>query len=231
MRWLIFVSVILGTVSFPLQAEQVDLLVYAVDEPGVTRYISRILVNDAWVRLDEGGESAGGYTLYDRVGRVIYNVDPESQTVLLMAPGGKQPVLPGELKLTQSLTADPEAPAVAGKRVSQLKLFANGEPCRTLQVAEGVMPKALQGMRELRLTLARLQEGAATLPGASLSACEMAEYLYAPVRALDHGLPLVDEMGGKRQWLIDFNPLFEVSDALFQVPADYERVEAPSLLN
>ena len=72
MRKLIFSILLL--LATPLLAEEADLLVYEVKEEGLPKYLSRILVSDAFVRLDEGEESSSGYTLYNRVSHVLYNV-------------------------------------------------------------------------------------------------------------------------------------------------------------
>lgn len=220
-------GVLLLLAAGAVAAQQVDLLVYRVKEEGLEPYVSRILVSDAFVRIDEGEGSVDGYTLYNRVSHRIYNVDPEDESVLELDPPLKQPAPPKSLILDQSLSRTPRAPAVGERAPWKLELRANGRLCRTLQVVEGLMPRAVQGLRELRLALARLQ--GEPEPGESLTPCELAEYVYAPARSLDHGLPLVDVMQGKRQLLIDFDPAFEAPDSLFQVPPSYRRVVPPPL--
>jgi len=224
--WKLIFFVLLAWIA-TVAAEEVDLLVYAVKEEGLPKYLSRILVSDAFVRLDEGAASSNGYTLYNRVSHVLYNVDPEEETVLVLQPSGQQPRSPESLRLDEKLAADPDAPEIGGRKPRKLELYANGRLCRTLQVVEGLVPRAIQGLRELRLALARLQ-GEVSLEGNS-DACELAEYVYAPTRALEHGLPLVDLMQGKQQWLVDFDSHHEVKDLLFEVPVEYEQVVPPSL--
>ena len=208
-------------------AEKVDLLVYEVKEEGLPKYLSRILVSDAFVRIDEGESSANGYTLYNRVSHRIHNVDPEEETVLILRPPDRQPVPPESLRLEAKLKEEPLAPGIGGRQTRRLELYADGRLCRTLQVVPGIMPRAVQGLRELRLALARLQGDSAVEPKAD--PCELAEYLYAPTRHLAHGLPLLDVMTVKRQVLVDFDPAFETSERLFEVPADYEVVTPPPL--
>lgn len=226
MRRLTILLLLLGLASSP-EAEQADLLLYEVQEAGLPKYRSRVLVTDAFVRLDEGEGSADGYTLYNRVSHVIYNVDPEEETVLVLTPPDRQPSAPETLHLEARQIPDEEAPKIDGHVPARVELYANGELCRTLQVINGPMPRAIQGLRELRQALARLQgEGA----GVSVSpACELAEFVYAPTRSLDHGLPLVDLMQQKQQWLVDFRSGQEVPEGIFAVPAGYEQVVPPSL--
>ncbi len=210
--------------------QTVDLLVYRVEEPGLAPYISRILVSDAFVRIDEGAASTAGYTLYNRVSRRIYNVDPEEETVLVLDPPPRQPRAPAGLELESRLAEEPDAPQVAGRRPRRLELLADGRLCRTLQVVDGLMPRAVQGLRELRLALARLQGEPTPEPGEAPAPCELAEYLYAPARSLEHGLPLVDLlMDGRRQWLLDYDPDFPAEADLFRIPEHYRLVVPPAL--
>ncbi len=209
------------------QAQQVDLLVYRVKESGLPPYLSRILVSDAFVRIDEGADSQAGYTLYNRVSHRLYNVDPEERTVLILTPPRRQPAAPDGFRMSAQYRPQPDAPKVGGRQPGHLELLAQGKSCRTLQVVEGVLPRAVQGLRELRLALARLQREPA--PGSETSPCELAEYLYAPARHLDHGLPLLDVMPEKRQELVDYDPAFDAPDSLFEVPSDYEVVTPPPL--
>ena len=224
--WKLILSILLAWAA-PVAAEEVDLLVYEVKEEGLPKYLSRILVSDAFVRIDEGATSSNGYTLYNRVSHVLYNVDPEEETVLVLQPPGQQPKPPRSLRLDEKLAADPDAPPIGGRKPRKLELYANGRLCRTLQVVEGLVPRAIQGLRELRLALARLQ-GEVPLQ-ADGDACELAEYVYAPTRALEHGLPLADLMQSKQQWLVDFDSHHEVKDLLFEVPVEYQQVVPPSL--
>ena len=222
---LIALGLLLGVA--PGRADEADLLVYAVKESGLPRYLSRILVTDAFVRIDEGQDSPNGYTLYNRVSHIIYNVDPEDETVLILTPPDRQPVKPDSLRLEEKVLEDPDAPTIAGRRPRKLELYTNGRLCRTLQTVEGLMPRAVQGLLELRLALARLQgvPGGAEAP----DPCQLSEYLYAPGRALAHGLPLLDSMEEKRQWLVDFRAGQVVSGETFQVPGQYQQVVPPPL--
>lgn len=208
-------------------SQQAELLVYRVKEPGLPPYISRILVTDAFVRIDEGAESRAGYTLYNRVSHRLYNVDPEEETVLELVPPQRQPQPPVDLRLDMSSTPAKEAPPVAGRQVLNVELRANGQHCRRLQVVPGLMPGAIQGLRELRLALARLR----AMPDEAMKEdpCALAELLYAPTRHLENGLPLVDILPDKQQLLVDFDPAFQVPDGSFRVPEDYRRVVPPSL--
>ncbi|HEC06023.1 MAG TPA: hypothetical protein ENJ12_04195 [Thiolapillus brandeum] len=218
------VTVFLLLTSTALMAGEAELLVYQVKEPGVDNYVSRILVNERYLRLDEGGEPDAGYTIYDRQEKKIFNVDPLEKTVLEMNPPAFQPAPPADLDLEEQVTTDPDSPAVAGQQPVKIKLQANGETCRELVVIKNPLPGAVSAMKELYQALARLQYPAVGSPGYTENSCELSEYVYAPQRAFLHGLPLWDVMGGKQRMLVDFKDAFEVPDDTFAVPDDFERV-------
>jgi hypothetical protein len=91
-------------------------------------------------------------------------------------------------------------------------------------VIEGVMEEALDGLRELKLSLARIQ--ARTLEATPLemrTPCGLAANLYAADRSLNFGLPLQERGSGRSQSLVDFSPDHEVDAALFRLPAGFSR--------
>ncbi|HID46853.1 MAG TPA: hypothetical protein EYP34_14015 [Chromatiaceae bacterium] len=223
MRQVIAVSLLF--VSTLLYAGEADLLVYQVQEPGVDKYVSRILVTSRFLRLDEGGAPGEGYTIYDRQMKKIFNVDPLEKTVFEMNPPAFQPMPPAGMLLNEKMSTDPDAPQVAGQQPENLQLLSNGEICRELVVIKNTMSAAVSAMSELYQALARMQYPAVDSPGYTENSCELSEYIYAPQRAFAHGLPLLDVMGGKRRMLVDFRKGYEVADDIFAVPDGFERVE------
>ncbi len=215
-------------IPFFAQAQQAALLVYKVQEPGVENYISRILVTPEKLRMDEGSDN-GGYTLYDRKTGMIFNVDPEEETVIVFEPPVRQPQPPADMKLSVQRKAEPQAPHVEGKAPTSIKLMVNGKSCRELLVIDHSMEDAVAALRELYKALARIQYPTAHMPGTEMSDCELSEYVYAPERAWTQGLPLWDIMAGKRRLLVDFRKDFSVDRGVFQVPESYERVVPPPL--
>ncbi len=219
----ILILIALVSWSAGAAAVQAALLVYQVWEEGIEPYVSRVMVTEDHVRLDEGRDS-GDYTLFDRTQEIIYNVQIEESSVLVMR--AEVPVddeSPG-LVLGHEVERDEGAPTVAGAPPSQVRLFANGELCSEMVVIEGVMEEALEGLRELKLSLARIQ--AATLEATPLdmrTPCDLAAHLYAPERSLEFGLPLQERSGGRSQSLVDFSAAHEVDEDLFRLPQGFSR--------
>lgn len=210
------------------QAQNAALLVYEVREMGVDPYISRVLVTDTHVRMDEGAGSTG-YTLFDRQQATIFNVSQDDRSVLVIAPTAAA-VKTEIVVLDEKVNADADAPKVAGVTPMAVQLLANGEVCQQLVVLPGIMPAALAGLKDLRATLAKVQ-AASSNQGESLleSACDIASYSQAPLRLYKHGLPLQERSAQRSQMLVDFAAQHEVDAQLFVVPADYRRIYLPGM--
>lgn len=225
MRQIIFILMVLASGEI-LAAERAGLLVYEVWEPYMGPYISRVLVNARYLRLDEGGDE-DDFTLFDRERAVIFNVSNEDETVLLMQPSGGDSASVPKLELTEKIETDHQAPQVAGKQPRKVTLFTNGQLCRELVTIEGAMDEALTALAEFQQVLAKFQ--LSTLTGQVPQICEQSELLYASDRALKFGLPLIDSYMGKRQMLVDYKPSYEVTAGVFSVPASYREITMPGL--
>ncbi|RMG36744.1 MAG: UDP-2,3-diacylglucosamine hydrolase [Gammaproteobacteria bacterium] len=220
---------LLLTMTGQVMAQSAALLVYKVWEKGSDPYISRILVTDDHVRLDEGSDG-GDFTLLDRKAGVIYNVSPDDRSILVMAPEAGEPRREEALVLSMTDEPDEEAPKVAGKIPHRLELLANGERCATLTVVPGLMEPALEGLRDFRRVLARVQAASmAAMPQEMQTACELAMLVQAPTRSLDHGLPLSEESAGRVQLLLDYETAFDADGVLFELPKDYRRIRMSDL--
>ena len=224
----ILTSMVLLALSATAGAAPAAMLVYQVWEEGADPYVSRVMVTEDYVRLDEGRD-AGGYTLFDRQQEILYNVQMEDRSILVMNSDTPIPENSPGLILQEEVAVDEAAPRVAGAQPTQVRLLANGELCSEMVVVEGVMEDALEGLRELKLSLARIQSS--TLDATPLSMrtpCDLAANLYAADRPLNFGLPLQERSAGRSQSLVDFSPDYEADDALFQLPADFSRRSMPA---
>jgi hypothetical protein len=218
-----------GIESAAAAEQQAALLVYRAWEPGLAPYISRVLVTPRYVRMDEG-DGGSQYTLYDRQQAVIYNVDDEERSILVIDPPETRLPLPDDLQLEQRVSLDKDAPAIAGRQPQRVILLANGDSCRELVAVPGLMEPAVAGLRDLQTTLGQVQ--AATLqvlPADMQTPCDLAENVYAPLRSLDFGLPIQEAGAGRGRALVDFSAAHAVSDSLFVLPAEYTRTGMAAL--
>ncbi|MGV6827159.1 MAG: hypothetical protein ACWA5Q_09290 [bacterium] len=215
-------------ISLPVTAA--ELLVYKVWEPGAEPYISRMLVTDKHVRLDEGGDSETGYTLYDRTDGTIYNVSHEDQSVTVMQALVPLPPRPQDLVLTEKVEIDEEAPTIAGVKPQRVQLLANGVVCRDLVTLPGVMNSATDGLKQFRQSLALIQGARLEAwPEESRTPCDLSELIYEPTRGLSHGLAIQDRTATMSQSLLDFVEGFKAEASLFKIPEGYDRMSMPGL--
>jgi hypothetical protein len=211
------------------RADTASMLLYRVWESGGEPYLNRVLVTPTHVRMDPG-ERGLGYTLFDREQDVIYNVSDDDRSVLVIAPTTVPGEVPASLRLSETVSAQPDAGPVDGQQPRSVRLDVNGETCREVLAVESVMPEALEGVRELNTVMARMQAVVLPrVPAAYRSDCDLAELVYAPTRWLAFGLPVEERFGERRQVLLHHETATEVDGGLFAVPADYRRMAMPGL--
>jgi hypothetical protein len=219
----------LGLSASALAEQTTTLLVYKVWEQGVGNYTSRVLVTPQFVRLDEG-EGTLDYTLFDREQDIIYNISSEDRTALVINPPAAELQPPRDLKLDHQITVDAGAPKISGQAPQNVTLLVDGEVCRQMVTVPGLLPEAMDGLRDLQRVLARVQ--AATLgafPADMLSRCDLADDVHAALRPLEHGLPIQERTERRSRSLVDFNAAYVVEDAVLEIPSGYARVPMPGL--
>ena len=225
----VLIALLALSASSSALAADAALLVYKVWEQGAEPYITRMLITDAHVRLDEGQDQAD-YTLFDRDAGIIYNVSFEDQSVLVIEPELEQLPAASGLIFSENDAEDAVAPLVGGVRPHNVELLANGESCSKLVTLPGLMEPALKGLREFKQVLARVQAaGLAARPEQLQTPCDLAMNVHAATRTVDFGLPIREQSEGRAQALLDYAAVHAVDDALFRVPEDFNRQVMPQL--
>ena len=226
----IAVSFLLVCLSGLAAAKPADLLVYKVFEKGVEPYISRILITDTHIRLDEGAEQ-GNFTLYNRPEKTVYSIEATGKTILKLKPMATEVPSNNALILTEEKQRELDAPKIGDISPLHVDLLANGERCASMTVAPGLMANAMSALRELKTTLALIEADVVAQEGGLFNnACEMASNLYGATRTVEHGLPLSETSGQRQQVLLDFSEQHEFADSLFELPKDYRIADPKPLL-
>lgn len=206
-----------------------DRLVYRVEERGIEPYISRFLITADLLRLDEGADQ-GGYALFDRQAGVVYNVDMQEATVLIIQPPeAALPTPPVALDLGVEELPAPDLSEVEGVTPRHYRLQANGEVCVELTAVEGVMKSATAALAQFHGRLA--DQHALVMkayPQESDDACDLAEFIYAPTRRFSHGLPLALTTAAKTEQLVDYDRDVIVDEGLFRVPDGFREIRMPT---
>jgi hypothetical protein len=205
-------------------AEEIDveLLVYRVTEPEAEPYISRLLVTHDYLRLDQGNPD-DGFILLDRKARVVYSVNPDDQSILVLKPEGTIRSMPAALLLASKQIVQPGMPEVVRKKVQHWEFYTNGKLCRSAIVVPGLLPQATQAYADYLDLLGHQQlTTLGSIPAELQDTCDLTNHVYAPMSVLQKGLPLRewDELG-RQQELMDFRELFTVSAEIFKLPANY----------
>jgi hypothetical protein len=202
-----------------------QLLVYRVTEPGSEPYISRLLSTPTHLRLDQGRHDSG-FILLDRETRIIYSVNSEDHTILVIDPPRQERKPPASLLFSANRQAVSDMPEVAGKLPEHWQFQVNGRLCRSAVVAPGLLPLANAAYAEYLDLLAYQQLATqAAVPAELQDPCDQAIHIFAPLAVLHKGLPLREwHESGRRQELIDFREEFSISSDSFALPADFRRV-------
>ena len=204
----------------------VSQLLYQEQEAGIEPYPVRIMVNQEFVRFDDG-YAGSDFMLMERTTRTIYNVSHEERRILVIANPAVASELPEHLALNATRETDASAPLIAGKQSVHIRFLANGEECYQAVVVPDLLPEATAGMAEFSRILGERQRGdLQSVPAEMQTPCFLARYAYAPERHLLEGLPLQEwDASGYRRTLTDFIDGKAVSGELFALPLNYERLQ------
>lgn len=211
-----------GTATPALTA--VSLLLFDEEEPGTGSYPVRYLVNDAYLRIDDG-HAASDYILLDRASATIHSISHEHGNVLIIHRQ-PQPAVPASLRLSHEQVTNSEAPAISGKQPQHYRYLSNGELCYEAMVVPGLMQAAVDGLAEYERLLAGQQASKLeNTPVEFRTPCFLSRYIYAPGRHLLQGLPIqVWDTAGFRRALVNFSPDERVPQILFEVPLEYQEI-------
>ena len=203
-----------------------ELLIYRVASPVEEVYLNRLLVTPKFLRLDRG-EQDSGYILYDRRQGVVYSVDREERSILVIDPPPLKEEFEARTEAIEVISvASEKVPSVGGVSPQHWVLRAGGRQCREAYVLPGLMPNAAAAYGEYLSVLARQQALALpVIPAEFQDACDMAVNILAPDSLLRKGLPLrIWDGQSYRESLIDFREEFRVPESDFSLPADYARM-------
>jgi hypothetical protein len=198
---------------------------YFVDkEQGGEPYRTRMIITAGFVRMDGGATDAEDFLLFDRADGTIYSVSSADKQILVIRPRlvTLKPPVPFVNQVVQDHAS---LPAIGGHQVVHYELLTNGQRCYDLYAANGLLPDAVQALRQFRETLAGEQAAtAAQTPPSLQSACDLANNIFLPARHLAFGFPVRTlDMAGKSSELVDYKTDFRATADLFKLPQGYRR--------
>ncbi len=219
-----------GAPSLPeptqVKSAKVDaaVLTFEEQEEGVEPYPLRMIVSKGFLRMDDGPGSKS-YLLYDRATKVIYNVNADDHTVLVIEDRNKAETIGDKpvLDITDRDTSD--MPTMKSQKPVHKTLGTAGKRCYDVVAIPGLMPDVVDAMRGYLLTLSSQQaENLDKTPEEMRDPCMMVNLIHYPARHLDFGFPLREwDYRGFVRELVDFDNE-KVDSALFTVTSGYRRM-------
>lgn len=208
------------------QAAPAGVLIEFVErEANVEPYRTRVIVTREFMRFDDG-EGSEDFVLFDRGKRLIYSVNAEEQSVMIVEPQNRpvEPPIPLRVE-ARNLGPMKDAPAINGVIPVHHQVVVNGEVCYDTVSVAGLMEDVVAALREFRLVLASdAMLTVNTIPADVRDPCSLAMTTFAPNRELAFGFP-IQEWGrnGYARSLLDYREDYRPDPALFVIPADYRQ--------
>ena len=231
MRLLVFVVLILGSaLAYPNQPQPGVTLIYNESRPGEPSSMVRYIVRGNSMRTDFGPDSAG-FVLFNGDEQTIYSVNDQDRSILIIHPPVGHVDLPDDLALGESRVEVSDVPQVGGAEPEHYRYTAGGQVCEDVYSVPGMLEDALPALRAYHTVLAREQLTTIDrIPPELRDPCEMARYVYAPTRHLNHGLLIRQSDGrGFLREFVTFRENKSINPVLFELPADYRRMSLSDL--
>ena len=224
----VIATVAISTTACATFTPQTDTLLHFTEQDrGGAAYNTRMLVSRDYLRIDDGRPEEGadaGYLLLDRKARTVYSVSPGDKTILVITPLPITLTRPEHLVLSVQRDKD-TLPQVDGRTVVHYHLLTGQTSCMDVYSAAGLLPHAVEALREYHEILAGEQaQTESHILDVERSPCDLADFVFAPARYLDHGFPVreVNRSGHTRQ-LVDYKLGAVLENGWHALPQDYRR--------
>jgi len=218
----IIVLVLAGFVLIACGEPTNQLIVYVENEDGVDPYRTRIIVTPKFIRFDEGDGSTT-FLLFDRTTKIAHSVNHEMKTTMQVHDKNIKAVPPMELKHTLKIVED-EKPAPPFNDIIPIhrQHSTNGQVCFEVFSVKGLMPEAVEAMKEFHMVLASdSADTFAIIPADVLNACDISMSTFAPTRQFEHGFPVQEWKEGYSRSLVEYDDDYLVAPGVMDLPTDY----------
>jgi len=201
------------------------MLMYQESEPGIDAYMTRVLVNKHFMRLDEGADESD-YTLFDRQKNIIYTVSHDQKSIMQVNPVKTDNKIKRQLILDARKLEDKDLPSVAGQQPVHYQLMVNDAVCADVFVVEDMHQEAVTAMQEFNRVLASVHlKNIENTPESMQDDCFLAHHVMSPSRTMQFGFPILEQhIDGVSRLLVDFDKHFKVDPVVFSLPGGYRSV-------
>lgn len=216
--------------ALPLRAAEIEAtaLYYRMSESGIDPYLSRWLITDKFLRIDEG-DAADNFILLDRSKRTVYSVVHRDRTVLTIPYRRVDMKAPSDLKQESRAVSAEKIPPVDGKLPRYRELLVNDVLCHSAVSIDELLPDAVQAIGEyLRVMAGEHAKNMVNIPLELQQPCALVQHIFNPLWSLEQGLPIqLWDSQGKSQALLDYKTGEAVEGALFVLPQGYHHYQTP----
>lgn len=199
------------------------MLLYMESEPGVDPYQSRLLLNNDFMRMDDGTDDSD-FTLFDRNKHIIYSVTHGERGILNIGQMKSNNTIHRKLVLDANKLHEKGVPKVEGKTPVQYRLMVNNRHCATIYAVKGLHPEVVKALREFRRILASVHlSKLKNTPPEMRDECFLAHDIKVPNRILQYGLPVYEaSVSGSKRILVDYKSAVKHKPELFILPKGYQ---------
>ncbi len=169
---------------------------YQDGEADGSTYVTRYLVTDRYLRMDEGHDDAD-FTLLDRKTRKIVNVIHDSKVIVTMHDRKLPNAPPHAYSVEKKVTP-------VRKGTMRIQVLADGKVCSETVAAARLFPDAALALAEYKTALAYTQWVTYQITPKELRQdCDLVQHVWQADYALSQGLPIEDRdySGRVRQYL------------------------------
>jgi hypothetical protein len=198
------------------------LMMFVEEEQGIDSYQTRVIMNNDFMRFDDG-EGSTRYILYDRKNNIVYSIDDEDKTSMVVNPMEFDIEPPVELNYeTRKIAELADAPKINGETPVHYQYLVNNDVCVNVITVKKLMPEAVEGMKALRLLRAsNTAAGFNNIPADLHVPCNDALDTFNPAMSLQNGFPVHEWREGKSRTLVDFETDYQLPEKIFVIPTDY----------
>ena len=195
---------------------------YLDQDPGDAPYLTRILVTDQFMRLDDGNDD-GDFVLLERKTGIVINV-LHGQQMQMRIRYKALPVAARSAKNVQHKTQVVNAGTV------RAQIFAGGEMCSETVSARDLLPDVARALAQYKSVLAYTQwQTWLGMPPELQHVCDLVIHASHANSALKYGLPLEERDYSGRTRQLQEHGKKPYQPPLFKLPAGYMVMQPPEV--
>jgi hypothetical protein len=194
-------------------------ILFNEQEMGVEPYITRMILTDNFLRIDEGNNSRD-FILFDRKKKIINSISFDEERILQIKNRPITLKKPENLNWVHTEIPDTSAPSIYNIHPTTHRFSVNNTPCYEVIAAKGLLDNLTKALLEYKNVLAG--EQASTInntPKEFRNNCDTARLVFHVADLLKYGLPVAEwDQNGYRRVFRKYEELKDPNPELFQLP-------------